>query len=143
MAIVTIAYYTGTYLGEPIATEDFPRAEARAERAIAQITHGRATEATFAALPSFMQTAVKNAICAQIEYYAINGTDISINGEVAGGWTTGKVTVQASARVSANPGATMIAASVYAILEQTGLLDPSVGVLDMPPLAEPFPWWGV
>ena len=126
MAIVTEAYYNGTFLGEPIASDDFPRAEARAERVIAQITHGRATEETFAALPPFQQKAVKDAICSQIEYSAMNGTDISINGETSSGWTTGKVTVHASTKASGKPGATMVAASVYAALEQTGLLNPAV-----------------
>ena len=142
MAIVTESYYKDTFLGEPIATADFPRAEARAERVIAQITHGRATEATFAALPLFQQTAVKDAICSQIEYYAMNGTDISINGETSSGWTTGKVTVHASAKASTKPGATMVAASVYAALEQTGLLDPAAPVAGMPPQSPLWPFYG-
>ena len=46
MAIVTLEYYNETYIGETLAEADFPRAEARAERIIAQITHGRATAET-------------------------------------------------------------------------------------------------
>ena len=141
MAIVTESYYKDTFLGEPIATEDFPRAEIRAERIIAQITHGRATEETFAALPPFQQKAVKDAICSQIEYYAMNGTDISINGETSSGWTTGKVTVYASTKAGARAGSTMVAASLYAALEQTGLLDPAVpAIMTASPLA---PYWEV
>lgn len=131
MSIVSYSYYADTYLGEPIDEEaDFPRAEKRAERAIAQITHGRATEETFAALPPFQQEAVKEAICCQIEYYAMNGTDISINGETSSGWTTGKVTVHASAKASARPGASLVCASALACLEQTGLLNPAVPVIN-------------
>ena len=64
MAIVNYAYYTQTYMGEAVAETDFPRLEARAERLISQITHGRA--ANYAALPVVMQEAVKTGICAQI-----------------------------------------------------------------------------
>ena len=79
MAIVCIEYYNNTYLGEPIATDEFQRATTRAERAVIQITHGRA--ANYAALHEFQQAAIRDAICAQIEYYAINGTDVAVNGE--------------------------------------------------------------
>ena len=141
MAIVTYAYYSGTFLGETIAQIDFPRAEARAERLIAQITHGRATEATFAALPLFQQAAVKDAICSQIEYYALNGIDVSIAGETSSGWTVGKVHVNGSSKACATGAASMVCPSAIAALEQTGLLDPSVPTLGEPPKA-PWPWWG-
>lgn len=143
MAIVSYDFYRDTFLGEPIASDDFPRAEIRAERIIAQITHGRATEATFPALPAFQQNAVKEAICTQIEYYAMNGTDISINGETSSGWTTGKVTVHASSKASAKPGVSMLCAAAMAALEQTGLLDPAVPVMGMPPAAPVWPFWEV
>ena len=143
MAIVTYAFYSDTYLGETIAQDDFPRAEARAERLIAQITHGRATEANFAALPLFQQAAVKDAICAQIEYYSLNGIDVSIAGETSSGWTVGKVHVNGSAKACATGAASMVCPSAAASLEQTGLLNPQVPTLGEPPVA-PWPWaWGV
>ena len=139
MAIVTYSYYTTTYLGETIAETDFPRAEARAERVIAQITHGRATEATFAALPLFQQNAVREAICAQVEYYALYGVEVSISGKTADGWTVGKVRVDGGSNGKASVGAaTMVCPSAIAALELTGLLDPSVPTLGDPPIA---PWW--
>ena len=42
MAIVTYSYYTETYMGETVAENDFPQMEAKAERLVKQITHGRA-----------------------------------------------------------------------------------------------------
>lgn len=139
MAIVTYSYYTDTYLGETIAEADFPRAEARAERAIAQITHGRATEATFAALPAFQQNAVREAICAQVEYYALFGVEVSIAGKTADGWTVGKVRVDGGASGKASTGArSMICPSAIAALEQTGLLDPAVPVMDQ---TQGAPFW--
>lgn len=138
MAIVTEAYYTDTYMGEPIAAADFPRAEARAERIITQITHGRASN--YDALPAFQQEAVQEAICAQIEYYAVNGVEISISGKTADGWTVGKVRVDKGSSGSASTGAaSMVCPSAIAALEQTGLLNPQVPTLGEPSRL-PYPW---
>lgn len=140
MAIVTYTYYTTEYAGEPIAETDFPRAEAKAERLVNQITHGRA--ANFAALPEFQQQAVKEAICAQVEYYSLMGTDVSVNGETgAGGWTVGKVHVNGTGgSASGKTGAsTMIGAATIAALEQTGLMNPQVPTLGEPSRV-PYPW---
>jgi hypothetical protein len=140
MAIVTLEYYNETYIGETIAEADFPRAEARAERIIAQITHGRATAETFAALPAFQQAAVKEAICAQIEYYALYGVEVSISGKTADGWTVGKVRVDGGSSAAARTGApTMVSPSAIAALEQTGLLNPHVATVGDPPQV-PYPW---
>lgn len=139
MAIVDYTYYTDTYLGEPIAESDFPRAEAKAERVITQITHGRA--ANYAALPLFQRQAIRDAICAQIEYYALMGTDVSINGELAGGWTVGKVRVDNGARAKASAGASMVGAATIAALEQSGLLNPQVETFGDPPVSPWLGWW--
>lgn len=139
MAIVSFSYYATQYMGEAIAETDFPRAEARAERAIAQMTHGRATEATFAALPAALQNAVMSAICAQVEYYALNGVDISIAGETSSGWTVGKVRVDGGSTSKATGAVSMICPAAFAALEQTGLLNPQVPTLGEPPRV-PWPW---
>lgn len=141
MAIVEYSYYSDTYLGEPIAVSDFPRAENRAERLITQITHGRA--ANYAALPAFQQNAIRDAICAQVEYYALNGVDISISGETSSGWTVGKVRVDGGNKNKATGAVSMVCPAAVAALEQTGLLNGQVPTLGMPPQA-PWPWpWGV
>lgn len=141
MAIVSYAYYTQTYKGEAVAETDFPRLEARAERLISQITHGRA--ANYAALPAVLQEAVETAICAQIEYYALMGEDVAITGEMSNGWTVGKVHVNGSARASATGATSMTCPAAIAALEQTGLLNGQVPTLGEPPSA-PWPWgWGV
>ena len=136
MAIVCIDYYNNTYFGEPIAPSEVQRASAKAERAVTQFTHGRAAD--YASLPAFQQAAVRDAICAQIEYYALNGTDVSINGENGGnGWTVGKVHVNGTqGAVSArSAGTSMICAAAVAALEQSGLMNPQA-----PTAGEPNPW---
>ena len=138
MSIVCYAYYTATYMGETIDEKDFPRMEVKAERLIKQITHGRA--ANFAALPAFQQEAIKEAICAQVEYYAIMGTDVSINGDAGGnGWTIGDMHINgSSANVTKTTGAsTMVCAAAVAALEQSGLLNPQVATFGEP---VPLPW---
>lgn len=141
MAIVCYAYYTATYMGETVAEKEFPRMSAKAERLINQITHGRA--ANYAALPAFQQQALKDAICAQIEYYAIMGTDVSINGDAGGnGWTIGDMHINGSASSSsktATGASTMVCAAAIAALEQTGLLNPQVATVGEPCL-NPWGW---
>jgi hypothetical protein len=139
MAIVTLEQYKNKYFGEPIATDEWQCANARAERAVIQITHGRA--ANFAALPAFQQEAIRDAICAQIEYYALNGTDVAINGENgANGWSVGKVHVNGHANGASSAGASsMICAAAIAALEQTGLLNPQVDTVGEPSRV-PYPW---
>lgn len=139
MAIVTFEYYAQVYCGEAIAECEFPQYANRATRQIVHLTHGRA--ANFAALPAFQQTAILNAICAQIEYLYLEGVEITVNGSSAGGWTVGKVRVDkggsSSATVTGAP--TMICAGAIAELEQTGLLNPQVPTLGEPILL-PYPW---
>lgn len=137
MAIVTYEYYTGCYMGEAIAADDFPRYEAKAERLITQITHGRA--AKFAALPAFQQQAIQEAICGQIEYYELMGLDVSIAGEMSSGWTVGKVRVDGGSAAKATGAVSMVSPSAIAALEQTGLLNPQVETVGEPARV-PYPW---
>lgn len=137
MAIVTYEYYTQTYMGETIAETDFPQFEAKAERLVTQITHGRASN--YDALPAFQQKAIQEAICGQIEYYALNGVDISIAGETSSGWTVGKVRVDGGNAGKTTGAVSMVSPSAIAALEQTGLLNPQVTTIGEPPQAG-YPW---
>ena len=137
MAIVSYSYYSQTYCGETIAQTDFPQYEARAERQIINITHGRA--ANIAALPAFQQTAIENAICCQTEYLYNEGIEVTVNGTSSTGWTVGKVRVDKGNSGGISAGSTMVCAGAIAELEQTGLLNPQVPTLGDPILL-PFPW---
>lgn len=137
MAIVTYSYYTQTYMGETVAETDFPRLESRAERIVTQITHGRAAE--YAALPEYQQQAVTEAVCAQIEYYALLGEDVAVTGELSNGWSVGKVHVNGGASGKATGSSTMACPAAVAALELTGLLNPQVATAGEPPRV-PYPW---
>lgn len=127
MAIVDYEYYAQTYMGEPIAENDFPQFEARAERQIKLATHGRAAE--YAALPAFQQEAIKEAICAQVEYINLKGLEVTYAGSSGTGFTVGKVKIEGSKTAGASAGSGSLCVGAIAALEQSGLLNPAVPVI--------------
>lgn len=128
--IVTEEYYTETYIGEPVNTAGFPRFNKRAEDIVNHITHGRLKD--FDTFSTEVQTSVQNAICAQIEFYALNGIEVSILGDSTQGFTVGKVNVQKGNTKALTAAQSMIAPMCFAYLECTGLLNPQVQTLDKP-----------
>lgn len=139
MALVTLDYYQNTYLGETVAAADFPRFELRAEELILGLIGKTETEAS--ALPEALQTAVKKATCAQIEYFQEYGIGVAVYGkEAGGGFTVGKVSVNNGNSAGAASGSkSMIAPAAISYLERTGLLYPAVPVVGMP--AQYWGWW--
>lgn len=139
MALVTLEYYQEIFLGEPVAADDFPRYELRAQELILGLI--RQTEEQVAELSEQLQTAVKKAVCAQVEYFQEYGIGVAIYGkEAGGGFTVGKVSVNNGSSTAAASGArSMIAPAVYVYLEQTGLLNPAVDTAGMPP--QYWGWW--
>ena len=92
MAIVDAAYYLTVYMGKEASECDFPALEARAEDVIGAMTRWRATADTIASLTPFQVTLVKKAICAQVDFFAVNGLD-SVAGGNDRGFTVGKVSI--------------------------------------------------
>jgi hypothetical protein len=139
VALVTLEYYQDTFLGEPVAADEFPRYELRAEELILSLIRMNETKA--AELPEDTLTAVQKAICAQVEYFQEYGIGVAIYGkEAGGGFTVGKVSVNNGSSTAAASGArSMIAPAVYVYLEQTGLLNPAVPVAGMP--LQYWGWW--
>jgi hypothetical protein len=141
MAIVTFEYYSETYLGNQATEEDFPILDATAENIIGAMTRWKVDEETISNLPTLTQTLYKKAVCAQVDFFAVNGLDsVNVSAGADNGFTVGKVSVHgrsgadASGRLSAS-----IAPLVVGYLEQTGLLNPSVPVTDWPMLGG---WFG-
>ena len=138
MAIVDLAYYSTVYLGQEASDCDFPALEARAEDVIVAMTKWRVTDDTIASLPPFQRTLVKKAICAQVDWFAVNGLDSLASGTSSGeGFTVGKVTVNGwhinGKADSAGAMAAFIAPMALAYLEQSGLMAPHVATApDMP-----------
>lgn len=134
MGLVDYNYYKDTYIGEPVSATDFPRYEKRAEMLVLSAIRKTADQA--AALPAAVLGAVKDAICAQIDYLYEYGVGVASYGkEAGGGFTVGKVSVNNGSATHAEAGArSMLAPAVYVYLEQTGLLNAQV-----PTAPEPWP----
>lgn len=146
MGIVTYDYYTTTYYGEAITTEDFPRYEVNAERIIGAATGNRYTARLeyltakgYTAAATALTTAYSNAVCAQIEYFISNGILSVTTGSSGESFTVGKVSVSSGGTGSsfATRGAAMLSPAAQMYLEETGLLGRHLAV-PVEPFA-PFP----
>ena len=129
MGVVDFTFYSTVYRGTDADEASFPALCARACDVIGAVTHW-VDENKVVALPAPIPTLYKKAICAQIDFLAINGTD-SLNETATGGYTVGKVTVHAKA-ASAGGGKLQESISPLAIgyLEQTGLMNPQVATVE-------------
>ena len=126
--MVDYSFYSTVYMGSDATQASFPALCARASDVVGAMTHW-VGDATIAALPEYIQTLYKKAVCAQIDFLAINGTE-SLNETETGGFTVGKVTIHGK---SGNCGGKMSAnVSPLAIgyLEQTGLMNPQVPTIE-------------
>ena len=131
MASVDIAYYTSVYQGQEADEYSFPALEARAEDVVCAMTRWKVTGNTIASFAEFQQTLVKKAICAQVDYFALNGLD-SASGGAGVGFSVGKVHVDGKANASAAGAGSMsgcISPLVMMYLEQSGLMGPQVPVM--------------
>ena len=128
MGVVDFTFYSTVYMGTDADETSFPALCARASDIVGALTHWE-DETEISKKPQLIQTLYKKAICAQIDFLAINGTD-SLNETSASGFTVGKVTVHGKAG-SANGGRMSENISPLAIgfLEQTGLMNPQVPTL--------------
>lgn len=137
MAIVDFLWYTTTFHGTAATECEFAQLEARAEDLISSMTRWTVTESTIADFPEMTQTLVKKAICAQVDFFALNGLE-TLTGGGSVGFTVGKVTVQGNATAAAGKAFISVSPLAVLYLEQTGLLAPQVETApDMPQ-----GWWG-
>lgn len=129
MGVVDYEFYSLVYGGTDADSASFPALCARATDIIGAVTHWVDAD-RIAALPELYQMLYKKAVCAQIDYFALNGTE-SINEIGTAGFTVGKVTVHGKTS-STNGGSLSGSVSPLAIayLEQTGLMSPQVPTFD-------------
>lgn len=131
MAIVDFAYYGTVFMGQEASETDFPALAARAEDVVCAMTRWQVSADTIADLSPFVRTLVKKAICAQVDFFAVNGTD-SATGSDERGFTVGKVSIAGrSGAEQTRKGVMSASVSPMAVmyLEQTGLLNPAVPVV--------------
>lgn len=125
MGVVSFEFYSQVYMGEADETA-FPALCARASDIVGALTHWAVNENNISRLAANIQTLYKKAICAQIDFFALNGVE-SVNDTGNGGFTVGKVTIHG--KQSAGDGGSLagsIAPMAKMYLEQTGLTNPAV-----------------
>ena len=127
MGVVDYTFYSTVYGGTDATAQTFPALCARASDIIGAVTHW-VDENEVVTLPAPIPTLYKKAVCAQVDFLAINGTD-SLNEAATGGFTVGKVTVHAKPS-SECAGKLRESISPLAIgyLEQTGLMNPQTQI---------------
>ena len=133
-AIVDYSYYSTVYMGTEADQASFPALCARAEDVVGAMTRWQVTEETFDRLPAFQRTLVKRAICAQTDFFAVNGLEAA-SGYDGRGFTVGKVSISGrSGGDMIRKGALADAISPLCLmyLEQSGLMNPNVPTLGEP-----------
>ena len=130
MGVVDFGFYKTVYGGTDADAQTFPALCARASDVIGAVTHWIDGE-TVGKLPALYQVLYKKAVCAQVDFLAINGTD-SLNETETNGFTVGKVTVHGRNYAKESGGKLSESISPLAIsyLEQTGLMNPQVPALE-------------
>ena len=132
MGIVDYTFYTTVYMGTDVEQASFPALCARASDIIGAVARWAVDETSILKLPPIFQTLYKKAVCAQVDFLELNGTD-SLNETATGGFTVGKVTVHGKANASGGKLSESISPLAIGYLEQTGLMNPQI------PVAEG--WW--
>lgn len=124
---VDFVYYSTVYMGKETDETSFPALCARAEDVIGAMVRWK-DPSTFT---PFQMTMYKKAVCAQVDYFAVNGLE-SVAGSDGRGFTVGKVSVngvQAQSGASSGAMAHSLSNLVMMYLEQSGLLNPAVPVV--------------
>ena len=115
------SYYYDTFNGESVESADFPGLCRRAGELIEELTLYRLTETGFLVMPVEMQTAVKNAVCAQIEYLDSNGGAEMDMGNGMSGATLGKFSYSGASSGSGSTEQSIFSPRAERILWPTGL----------------------
>lgn len=123
MGAVDYSFYTTVYMGDVADNTTFPALCARASDVVGAMTRW----VDVSTLRDPVLTLYKKAVCAQIDFFGINGLDIATAGEDRG-FTVGKVTVngKTGGLVARGRFADDISPLAIVYLEQTGLLNPQV-----------------
>lgn len=139
-AIVDYEFYANVYMGQEADQASFPALCARASDVVGAMARWAITSDNIDNLSTLTQTLVKKAICAQVDYFAVNGMESAI-GTDGRGFTVGKVSVNSRAGEDLRykgslSGSISPLATMY--LEQTGLMNPQVATApDLPFVG----WW--
>jgi hypothetical protein len=134
--IVDFEYYGNIYMGTEADAASFPALCARAEDVVGAMVKWRDPDK----FTPFQMTLYKKAICAQVDFFAVNGLD-AVAGGTDRGFTVGKVSVsgKSGSDLVRKGGMTdSLSPLVVMYLEQSGLMAPQVNTAPDMPLVG---WW--
>jgi hypothetical protein len=123
-AVVDYEFYTTVYMGSEADEASFPALCARAMDVVGALTRW----ADPAGLTGQQLTLYRKAVCAQVDYFAVNGLDSTAGGNDRG-FTVGKVSVSGKSGSELTASGSMsehLSPMVMMYLEQTGLCNPQV-----------------
>lgn len=131
MPYVEKAFYDDDYFGEPVDAKLFDKLEAKARDKIDQITFYRVRKNGLSSYSEFIQTQVKKAVCAQIEYFVELGGTTAVAVNNADTVNIGRTAMKANEFASTALGtdAQMICPDARSLLSVTGLLYSGIGVV--------------
>lgn len=130
-AIVDFEYYSTVYKGTEADAASFPALCARASDVVGSIARWQVTADNIGTYPELVQTLYKKAICAQVDFFSVNGLD-SVAGGTDRGFTVGKVSINGKSGSDLGRKGSMadsLSNLVLMYLEQSGLLNPAVPVV--------------
>ena len=136
MAYLTYAEYAA--ISGEVSAEDFPSFDKAAENIIDLETQYQIDMTT---LPSKIQSLVKKAVAAQIDYLNVYGLDVAYTGTKPQGFRVGEVSVTNSSSATGEARFSILSPIAESILELTGLLSRHAHVVSDP--FAPFPFGGV
>lgn len=133
LVYIDYPYYIDLYGDEAIVDQDhFDILASLSSDIIDNITQYRIVKAGgIQALPDFVQTLIKKATAAQINYLGLQGTDVLSTGIANQGFTVGKVSISGSGDGQA-AARNFVAPMALMYLEQTGLLERGIPVCSDP-----------
>lgn len=137
MAYLTYAEYAA--LSGEVPATDFPQFDKAAENIIDLEIQYQIDDLT--TLPSKIQSLVKKAVAAQIDYLNVYGLDVAYTGTKPQGFRVGEVSVTNSSSATGEAKFSILSPVAESILELTGLLSRHAHVVGDP--FAPFPFGGV
>ena len=126
-AVVDYTFYSTVYMGSEADEASFPALCARAADVVGAMTRWIDPDT----LDAWTLNLYKKAVCAQVDFFAVNGLD-SAAGNDGRGFTVGKVSISGksgSELKSTGAMAGNISPMAILYLEQTGLMNPAVPVV--------------
>lgn len=129
MGYIDQTFYNDIYKGVPVDPEVFDQLEARASDLIDMVTNYRLIGFGLSDQPEFIQTHVKKAVAAQIEFMFTEGGETSIHGGSPSSISIGGFSyTEGTSAAGGSEGVQVLSDMSYRYLFPTGLLYMGVGV---------------